>query len=178
MPSQPVYLVDVIKSITDAMTVPITGSDPAANYTINFEPGRSYQIIKSLNDLDYSITMKGEKYPLVAMIMPVTERRGTGFYATAVISRIVIATITNSTDDIFTRYQSGGTFKEILYPCYYEFLRRLAWSPYIIGSDPDMFVHTKIDNPGEQPVGNPSTDFIDSIELFNLELIFNQIKTC
>ena len=165
------------KDIVDAMSVnnPLTNTD----FELNFEPGRSIQIMKSINDFDNSITYKDVKYPLIAMLMPVPEfRAATGYYATVKIPRIIIATLTVSTDPVLTRYADNGTFKDILYPCYYEFLRRCAWSTSIAMGDPDALPHTKLDNPGQQPIGQGTTDYIDSIEIHNLELTLIQTKKC
>lgn len=165
-----VVLVDIIANVVSKMVVP--------NYQMNFQVGRNIQILDSLTNLDTSITMKGNKYPLIALVLPVREKRGLGYYSNVKIGRIVIATITNSTNDVFTRYQAGETFKECLYPCYYEFLKRLGQSPNVVCGDPNAFIHDKMDNPGLQPIGEGLSDYIDSIEILNLELTLNQIKTC
>lgn len=160
----------------------ITGRVLPSGLTVNFQPGRSIQILQSLTELDNSINFKSEKYPLVAMILPVTERRGISavYYAEILIPRIVFAQIVSwdGTEAIKERYAPSGVLKTILYPCYYEFLDRVAWHPNIIGSDPNMFEHTKLDNPGTQPVGQGTNDYIDSIEILNLKLTLSQIKTC
>lgn len=169
-------LVDIMQTVVDAMRVPnITGG---GYMTMNYEPGRSIQIIKSLNENDNSITYKGLKYPLIAMILPVREKMGTGLGSVVRIDRLVIATLTTGTDAIKRRYESDGTFKTVLYPCYREFLKQLAYSKYTLMGDPEAIPHTKMDNPGTQPVGQGSNDFIDSIELLNLEFTLNKIKTC
>lgn len=145
---------------------------------VNFEPGSNYQIIKAINNLDNSLTLKGKKYPLIAMLMPAHELRGSiGFYAKVRIDKIVIATYSNNTDSVLRRYKDGGSFKSVLYPIYYEFLRQLSLSKHIIGVDGGTFSHTKEDNPGSRS-NDTSTDYIDTISLLNLELILNQIKTC
>lgn len=172
---KPVILVDIMKEVSESMLLP-------NGLTINYQPGRSSQILKGLADLDNSITLKGEKYPLLAMILPVPEKRGISaiYYAKVVIPRIVFAQIVSwdGTEGVFDRYASTAPLKTILYPCYYEFLRRVAWHNNISGSDPNMFEHTKIDNPGTQPVGQGTNDYIDSIEILNLELTLLQSKTC
>lgn len=177
-----VILVDIMQQVVAAMVPLKDDGTPTGISSINFQPGRSIQILKSLSDLDNSITLKGEKYPLVAMILPVQERRGISviYYAKVIIPRIVFAQIVSwdGTESILDRYAPTGVLKTILYPCYYEFLKRVAWHPNIIGSDPYMFEHTKIDNPGTQPVGEGTNDYIDSIEILNLELTLSQFKTC
>lgn len=172
--NQDVIIIDILQDVVNAMKVPNIS-------TINYQPGRNIQIIKSLADMDTSISYKGNKYPLVSVALPITEKRGlsVGYYAKAKIPRIVIATISSDpNDDVLARYADDGVFKTILYPCYDEFLNQLAQSKSIVGSDPNSFEHTKMDNPGRQPIGKGSNDFVDTIEILNLELLLNQIKTC
>lgn len=173
--NQDVVLVKIIQEVITSMTSPV--SNP-----INYEPGRSIQILDSLQDNDNSISYKGFKYPLIAMLLPVREVRSlAGYYATARIDRIVFATHTDSFDGVeyvLDKYGVNGTFTKVLYPMYYEFLRCLALHPEIIGMEPNSFPHTKIDNPCPQPIGNGLSDYVDIIEILGLELILNQIKTC
>lgn len=151
---------------------------------INYEPGRSEQILQSISELDNSISMKGLAYPLFAMQMPIKESRGDsgGFYGRITIPRIVLATlckIPNGVQPVLDRYAADGNFKKVLYPMYNEFLKRLGRSGFFVGSsEPNLIVHTKMDNPGQQPVGENMDDFIDSMEILNLELLLNQFKTC
>lgn len=172
-------VVDVLGSVVAAMRVAGISdmSKPGAS-NINYEPGRNIQIMKSLNDLDNSISYKGNKYPLIGVVLPIPETHSSGFLTVARVPRIVIAMISNSTDDVFTRYQTGGTFKSILYPCYREFMKQLTLSPRVVGNDPDLFKFTKLDSPGSQPVGQGVTDYVDTIEILNLEIILNKIKNC
>ncbi len=167
-----VVLVDIMDEVVNNMVVP--------NYPyINYEPGTEIQILKSLNDLDNSITLKGKKYPIVAMVMPVRENRNTEFYAAVRIPRIVFGMINGKPNQsVLERYKEGGTFKSVLYPMYYEFLKQCARHPRIIGMDPSHFSHTKFDNPGSREVGVGTSDFLDSIEILDLELYLNQLKTC
>lgn len=171
-----VILVDIMQQVVAAMDIP--------NVTpMNYQPGRSIQILKDLDDLDNSINFKSTKFPLCAMILPVTEHRGISavYYAEVTIPRIVFAqivTVWDGTESVLDRYAANGMLKTVLYPCYYEFLRRVAWHPNVIGSDPNMFEHDKLDNPGTQPLGNGTNDYVDSIEIRNLKLTLSQIKTC
>ena len=169
-----VILVDIMTEVIQSMSVPNVAP-------VNYVPGRNAQILKALQQLDNSITLKGLKYPLIAMLMPVREKRGVEFYASVRIPRIVIAHLTKSGDgneSVLEKYNSDGVFKTILYPCYYEFLKRLAFHRLTNCQDPDSIIHEKMDNPGQQPVGENSNDYIDSIEILNLEITLNQFKTC
>lgn len=170
--TQDVYIVKVLGDIVSSMS----------NQPINYQPGSTEQIVKTLNDLDNSITSKGAKYPLIAVQLPVTERRGrsVGFYAKVTIPKIVIATISNyPTDDVLLRYDlKTGVFPTILYPIYYDFLYQLGVSPRVEGQDPNMFEHTKIDYPNVRRLASGTSDWVDYIQISNLELFINQLKTC
>jgi len=174
MSDQPVYFVKIMEDIVSSMT--ITG--------INYQPGSSNQIVKSLNDLDESITSKGKKYPLIAMVLPVTEKRGNvgakAGYCTVVIPRIVIATISNyPNDDVLLRYDpTTGVFPTILYPIYSDFLDSICRSLSIINEEPDGIEHSKLDYPNVRRLSSETNDYVDYIELRNMELIINQFKTC
>jgi hypothetical protein len=177
--NEDVMIVNIMKAVVESMTVPNPDASPAANFVINYEPGRSIQILESLSKDDNSITFKGAKYPLFAMLLPVAEKRGLGYYANVTIKRIVFATMVNyDNESVVDRFATGGTYQKILYPLYYEFLKRLAQSPNVIGGDPDDFVHDKIDNPCQQPIGEGLSDYVDTLEILNLELILSQIKNC
>lgn len=149
---------------------------------INFQAGSSDQIVKGLISYDNSIDNKGDKYPLIAMVLPVTETRGKQavYYADVFIQRIIFAQIVSfdGTEFVDERYSLTGSFKRVLYPCYYEFLTRLAYDLQIVGSDPEMFEHEKIDYPGVKAISENSTDYIDSMEIRNLKFKLSQIKTC
>lgn len=171
MSNQQVIVVNIMKDICSKMS-------PAPNY----QAGSGEQIVKTLNDLDNSITQKGLKYPLLAMVLPVLEKRGrsVGFYAKVTIPRIVIATISNySTDDVLLRYDPiTGVFPNILYPMYYDFLYQCGAYQNTNGQDPDSIEHSKRDCPNVRRLSSQTNDWVDYIEILNLELILFQIKTC
>lgn len=169
--NQQLIIVDVLKSVVEKMTV-------VGHSSIYFEAGRAIHIIKRLTEKDLSIGLKDSKYPLVAVFLPIRESFDDGYYCNAVIEKIMIATLTDPMIPVMDRYAVGGTFKSVLYPCYYEFKRQLALHGNVIGSDPDSFKHTKIDNPAVLPAGEGLNDYIDSIEILNLEVTFSQTKTC
>lgn len=146
-------------------------------YTVNFEAGRSYEIIKSLIEKDNAPLLQSLKYPLVALLMPTMESNGTG-YQIVRVNRIVIAHLTNQDIGVGQRYEADEVFKSVLYPCYFELLNRLAWSTSTNQGDPWAILHTKFDNPSRQPIGQGLQDYVDTIEITNMELILPQIKTC
>ena len=170
--TEDVYVINIIGDIVSAMS----------NQPINYQAGTTEQISKALNDMDNSITSKGRKYPLIAMVMPVQEKRGrsVGFYAKLTIPKIVIATISNyPTDDVLLRYDlKTGVFPNILYPLYYDFLYQCGVSPRVEGQDPTAFEHSKADYPNIRRLSSETDDWVDYMQISNLELIINQIKTC
>ena len=166
--------VNIIEQVVSAMVVPDIP-------IVHFDAGRAIQILDRLSDLDNSPNYKGYKYPLIAMVLPVRESRGTGHYSELRIDRLVLATHSKGFDGserVMKRYNEFGTFKKVLYPMYYGFFRSLALHPNVIGMEPDRFEHTKMDNPGHQPIGQGLSDFVDTIEILNLLITLSQIKTC
>ena len=166
--NQVVY--DVFKAAVAKMKIP--GYD-----SVNFEGGRSYEIVKSLIEKDNVQVLQSLKYPLVAVLMPVVENNGTGFQIVRV-NRIVIAHLTNQDISVDQRYSPEEVFKTVLYPCYKELLRQLAWSTSTSMGDPWAIPHACFDNPSRQSIGKGLQDYVDTIEIGNLELILHQIKTC
>lgn len=181
----PVLLVNILQRVVAAMQVPdisVPQSPTPQYFAINYDAGRSLQLIAELNKADNSITSKGIKYPFIALLMPNRIPRGesNGFYGVAKIPRIIIAYPTKSgepSEPVLPKY-NGGNFDTILYPLYYEFLRQLAASPEIIGNDPNSFKETAVEYPCQSPITKGTTDYVDILEIQNLELLLNQIKTC
>lgn len=179
----PVMIPKIIQSVIGSMEVQNPDEILGTFFSINYQPGRMIQILDSLHVLDgSSVEYKSLKYPLFGMVLPVRENRTVaGYYATVRIDRIIIAALTSSADGsdlVLDKYGVNGTYTTILYPLYYEFLRRLARHPEVITMEPDSFVHTKMDNPCQQPIGQGLSDYVDTIEILGLELTLNQIKTC
>lgn len=174
--NEDILLVDLITEITDAMRVP-DPNNVGQFLTLNYEPGRDSQIIKSLIELDESMTLRANKYPLIALMFPIRQKKGGG-YTSIFVKRLLIATITIGTDGVKKRYQEGGTFKGILYPCYYEFMRKLAFNRNTVIQDPHSVIHTLLENPGEQPIAQGLNDFVDTLEINDLEIKINKLKNC
>lgn len=169
-----IYPYDIMELVVNSMKVP--GVDK-----VYFFAGRRLEILKELNTLDNSITYTDRKYPFVAFEMPAPRHYETTGYPVLTIPRIVIANLVtafNGEEMMRFKFGADGNFKKILYPCYNELLIQFARSRHIIGSDPNGFKHTMFESPGVQPIGQGSSDYVDFIELQNVNLIINQIKTC
>lgn len=178
--TQEVFVIDVIQSVVDSMRVQIYGKPVPTFHKINFNPGRSEQIIKALENMDGTV-LQGEKYPLVAVEMPFDQDYGSGFDQVT-FKRIVIADITKTgerEEPVIQKYELGGKFKTVLMPCVREFIKRLAWSTSTGMGDPDAYLFTLRELPGQVLTGKGTNDFVDIIEIINLNaIIFSQIKTC
>lgn len=160
-----VIVVDILAAIVAAVAAELL-------ITVDYTYGQDIQIFE---ELQRKTLVNGVKYPLFAIYMPFPETRGVvGLYSEVTIRKIVIATLTNFNDETPVRYTK--TFKPILYPCYYSFLRNLARSPYHTNKNPDAIVHTKYDVPGVKPITG-MTDYVDLIQLENLKLNISQKKT-
>ena len=147
------------------------------NLKINFIAGRESQILERLKKQDSSRTEKNTKYPLVAMYLPIPETKNPlGFYSSCKIKRISIINQADESKSIQDRFKAGGNFDTVLYPMYDQFLICLANAPAIISMAIDSFIHKKMDNPGPLPTGVGLSDFVDTIEIFNLELSFTKPK--
>lgn len=175
----PIYVVDVIGEVVAAADAVLF---PTLNKHILYEYGRSIQILQDLTRLNGAISAdKKQKYPLFALFQDFPEDSGTGYYCVVKFPKISIATLTQSTNPPPKRY--AETFKPILYPIYLEFLNQLGRHKNIVGNDPGAFPHIKWDRPGTQPAAEPSkgsnfNDYVDAIEIQNLQLTFKQVKLC
>lgn len=178
--TEEVFIPEVIQSVVDAMKVAIYNSSEKQFLSINYEPGRNQQIIDSLNNKN-GTQLDALKYPLIAMVMPIPERLGSGFLEVT-FPRIVIAHLTKTgtnSENVLSKYDSQGVLKTILRPCLREFLNQLAWSKYTNMGDPDAYEGTVRENLSQQPIGEGLSDYVDIIEILNLKaIIFPQIKTC
>lgn len=169
-PPDPVIVVDVIHEAVSKM---IVSSIPH----INFDAGLNIQIVQGLVQLDNTRTLRDKKYPLIALNMPISQEVGSGIIH-ARIKRILFATLTSPTDGVLKRYEASGTFKTVLYPMVLEFFKQLAIHQNTTQGDPQSFKYTQVDRPAIQPVGEGLSDFVDAIEILNLDLFLNQIKFC
>jgi len=164
-----VFVVDIIGSI-------VANTALELGIEINYAYGDAINILQNLKDKDNSVTLKGSKYVLIALYMPFVERRGvTGLYADCNIRRITIAALTNPDNEPMARYQN--VFKTILYPVYESFLRNFAKDDHMSSKDPNTIIHTKVDVLGTVPISGMN-DFVDCINLDNVQFLINSTKYC
>jgi len=165
VPRSPILIVDMFANIVSDVDKALF---PTLGTHVQFHYGSSIQILQKLVKLNEGITTKN-RFPLIALFQPFDEVIGTGFQIQLNIKKLVIATLTNSTDEVPKRYQK--TFVPILYPIYYELLNQIIMSKQFLTTSPGFISHTKNDDPGSPPPkGSTFNEFVDAIELYNLKL--------
>jgi hypothetical protein len=170
----PIIIVKIIQEVVAATSVVVA---PKIGSTLDYQPGRSSQIKAELEKIQQAIVQstRAGRYPLVALFMDIPEGMGNGYDAVVTIPKISIATLTVQTDPVLKRYES--TFPK-LYIIYREFLRQLTRHRNIVAGDPNAIQHTKLDRPGDKPEVTGFNDYLDAIELSNLQLTFRSISKC
>lgn len=115
-----------------------------------------------------------KKYPLIILFHDFPVNRGNEYYGKAVFPKIIIATMTDNKFKSDKRYNE--TFKPILYPLYEAFLSAIANNKNIVESDRSNIQHTAWDRLfwGTKPAGTGLNDYVDAIEIQNLQLTFQQ----
>jgi hypothetical protein len=183
----PLYIVDVIGEIVAAvqaaMLTTIQENETAALgrttiETVNYQKGHKVELIQTLMEMDRANAYQAKKSPLIYLVQDFTEKRGrkVGEYTEANLN-IIIAHQTESTRKVDDRYTK--VFKPVLYPLYYELLEQIAKHPLIFQANGDDITHDKTDRLywGRVAAGggndqNKLTDFVDAIEITNLNLKF------
>lgn len=176
---------NIIKLLEDVTNSMFDTSDSEftlpSGLSVNYQPGLTHQIISRLYAMDNSLSFYNDKYPMIAVVLPITEERGNGFQSVVKIPRIVIANITKTNTNseyVLDKYSTDGIFETILYPCYREFLKKVARNKYTSISEPSMIKHKYFEMPYQLPITQGISDFIDCIELRDLELTLNNVKIC
>lgn len=175
MTAAPLYIVDIMREVVtaaDAVLFPTLGRH------LFYTHGRGVQVQAKLQQLNDAIqpSTRASRWPLVALFQDFRQDMGAGYYANTRLPSLVIATLTDSTDETPDRYLK--TFKPVLYPIYQELLRQLARHPNVVGGDPGAFVHSLWERPGNPPKGNVLNEYVDALEIEGLQLTIKQIKKC
>ena len=189
--SRPVYIVDIMGEVVTAAKAEVLATLQANEAealgrttieTVNYQKGHKIELIQTLIEMDRANSFQTKKYPLVYLVQDFVEKRGrkAGEYAELNLN-IILAHHTESTRKVDDRYTK--VFKPVLYPLYYALLRQIALHPLIFQSNEDDIQHDKIDRLfwGTQAAGgndrNKLTDFVDAIEITNMNLKF-YFKNC
>lgn len=133
--------------------------------------GHISEIVDKLSELTNGGILAYQKYPLIALFNDFEERKFEGGKSASL--NLIIANLTIPTYVAKDRYDNN--FKPVLYPLLYNFEKALLKSKSV---ETINFEYTKIDRLfwGKEGLykneGNIFNDFIDAIEINNLELKF------
>ncbi len=154
-----IYIPDIIGAVVAAM--------PTPTY---YMYGHRQEIANRLTMKDKDSVYKYQKYPLVALRLPVTEKTNDDIHEFEL--NIAILAFTDKSYIADKRYEM--VFKPVLYPLYREFLDALAVHPgMMLTGIPE---HDKVDRlfwGVSENEGNSKylfNDPLDAIELINLKL--------
>jgi len=190
--TNPVYIVDIIgdvvNNVRDEILQTIITNENAALApdeqsfinTINYQYGHKLELLETLKQMDQDASGQNKflKYPLVYLVQDFVEDRGKqpGIYAETSLN-ILIMHQTEPTHKITDRYNK--VFKPVLYPIYYSLINQINQSRFVNQGNEDLIPHTKIDRAfyGKKGLGgnekNALNDFVDAIEIVNLDLKIN-----
>jgi len=147
---------------------------------VNYLQGTAEEIRATLYDKDMSSQQKYLKYPLIALITPFDETMGTaGGYYSKVFPKIAIVHHTDSDKKSPERYEQN--INRILLPICEAFISALLDSGYYVAySERDLkvkrVIRDDIGTKGFALLDGGAYDFIDAIELTDMELVRNYKK--
>ena len=115
-------------------------------------------------------------YPLVAVATDIQENKGTssGVYSVVTVPQIIFAVRTNKDYPAKQRYERS--IKQILQPVYSEFINQIHRTGLFRTQSRELIPHTKTDRMSwgkfqTWSENQKSVDYIDAIEVNNLELV-------
>jgi len=159
--------------IGDIVTKVQESYDPSGLEKPYYLYGHPLEIFNILAEKSQSETYKYSKYPLIALYLDFTEKKGYVDRATNVT--IAIITETNPAFSSVNRYDN--TFTPTLQPIYELFIEELKKSQYVWSKE---YEHTKTDRLyyGKEDTfgnsGNIGNDALDAIIITDLELQLNK----
>ena len=161
-----------------------TISTETGNWTSNkpyFKYGHLKEITNMLTEKDKSDTYKYQKYPLIVLLLDITENKATEPIIYSEIS-VRLWICCNTRKDYTSESRTLNSFKTILQPIYDLFIQKVESSGYFNIDKMIGIPHKKTDRyfwGTDDGTTNVFNDFIDAIDIENLELkIKKQFNTC
>jgi hypothetical protein len=165
------YIVDVFEDIMEHVILeydPIVGVAP--NQTGGEKPFYGYgsikEILQVLSEKDNDKEKKYKKFPLVALVLDLPEKKGTELANEYLVNpRILILEKTDKNYRADQRYLN--TMKPTLIPIYDLLLQEMADNPNLNTGLKEQIKHTSTPrvNWGTQTQGDDLNDYLDGIEL-------------
>jgi hypothetical protein len=146
-----------------------------------FKYGHLREITNMLSEKDKSENYKYQKYPLIVLLLDISEKKGIdAIVYSEILVRVWICC--NTRKEYTSESRTTNSFKAILQPIYDLFIQKLESSGYFNYDKLTGFSHTKTDRYFwglDDGTVNVFNDFIDAIDIENLELkIKKQFNTC
>ncbi|QES88861.1 hypothetical protein [Rhizosphaericola mali] len=171
-------IVDILREVTQKTSTKLQGL--LQNKPINFLHGHPEEIQDTLIEMTKAFAMdptQPNKYPLIAVYQDFPEKLGSesAVITKATLPMIVIACLTDNKYKAPKRMEVN--FKPLLYPIYEEFIKQLKKSSAILPNEYNEILHTKIDRLywGTNTAGKTLNDYVDAIEIMNMELRVQRI---
>jgi hypothetical protein len=179
----PVYIKDELIAITSAVEGALHDQLLLSSYHIHFMYGHPLEIVKRLQELSESISYKDAKFPLIALFADFRIQRGErlDMYGTAKLNLIIA---NDTKPEYYAEERYSNNFVPILYPIYTEFMTQLRNHKQFEFKSQDEIKHTLIERlfwGREGLYGNTANefnDFIDCIEIQNLEITIRKKRNC
>jgi hypothetical protein len=164
----PIWIPDLFKEVVSKVSVKL-------GKPVYFDYGRHPEVQKNLLKKDKSITLKGQKFPLVWLVMDFLEERSSKHDVYCRLPNITIWLIQQTKDDYTMDERRDNTFVPVLYPIYDELLNQLRRSKSFERT-PTGIPHNKIDRAyWGADNKNMFLSYIDAVEISGLELFVKNI---
>ncbi len=177
-----VYWVDIISDIVDRVRSdsdnPCTGDAPYYMY------GHPLDVIGQLQMKDKNDNFKYKKYPVIILLQDYDETYGDSQVVKSEVTGLNVIIATNTSPDYISSERYTNNFKPTLQPLYELFVEHLVSSKQFLEIAPGAVPHTKTDRLywGRSGLyGNDANifnDYIDAIEITDLNLKLSKIKYC
>jgi len=172
----------IVTDVRNDATKPGVGVMPVdAPY---YEYGHPLDVINKLKQKDTHSSLKFKKYPLIALFQDFTENMGYNQTMRSSAEGLNIVICTNTRAELNAEERYNLNFRTILYPLYDLLIKHLVLSHEFLNTDPGLIPHQKIDRLywGRSGLygneGNIFNDYIDAIEIQNLQLDLALRKNC
>lgn len=190
-PITPVYIDDIIGEIVQVTSAQILETIKANQIAaigdglmqqIRYSKSSYEELIENLYQADNGSTDKYTKYPLIHLVQDYTVERGVdaGSYGSTSLNILFI----HQTEETYKiEDRDANVFKPVLWPMYYSFMAQLFNSGWTFGNDKGEYRHKvtkrafwgkrKLEARSADGSKNSLNDFVDAIEINNLQVKFN-----
>jgi hypothetical protein len=166
------YLVDEMREITSLVESKLLAQLMAYDSTIqavHYEYGHVLEILETLRQMDEAEELIYKRYPLVALITDIPERKGIlGKYSEVEFTLLVV---NHTLAEYKAEERRQKNFIPVIHPIVDELIIQIARSPYFLDYDPDLIKRVETDEYylGKHGAGggtaNLANDFLDCTEV-------------